>query len=161
MRYSRELTSIHRYLSGEMDEIEAEEFNIWAGADDRNQKLFSEVSAIWTASSILPTKKFDANKAFLKHKSLLDKEVGVLNGVKELPSSIEIKNQSKVFSISPILAIAASFILLLAAWFIIANSNGKIYDSERSSIASLEDGSKVWMKEGSKIEFKENLTKDL
>ena len=84
MRYSRELTSIHRYLSGEMDEIEAEEFNIWVGADDRNQKLFSEVSAIWTASSILPTKKFDANKAFLKHKSLLDKEVGVLNGVKEL-----------------------------------------------------------------------------
>ena len=161
MRYSRELTFIHRYLSGEMDEIEAEEFNIWVGADDRNQKLFSEVSAIWTASSILPTKKFDANKAFLKHKSLLDKEVGVLNGVKELPSSIEIKNQSKVFSISPILAIAASFILLLAAWFIIANSNGKIYNSERSSIASLEDGSKVWMKEGSKIEFKEKSNKRL
>lgn len=155
MSNSRELTSIHRYLSGEMGEIEAAEFNIWVKADDRNHKLFSQVSAIWTASSSLPLKKFDTKKALIRHKSLLDNEIEVLNGVKDLPSSIELKNQSKIYSLSPLLAIAASFILLLAAWFIIVNGNGKIYDSEQSSIAALEDGSKVWMKEGSKIEFKE------
>ena len=160
MRYNHVIIYIHRFLSGEMDKTEESDFNKWVNSDEQNKKLFSDISTIWSASSNFPAEKFDAKKAFLKHKLRLEDEAAALKSIDNHSENIK-KPQPKIFYIRPLIAIAASLILVLAAWFIVSENSGNTYDSKVSLIASLDDGSRVWMKDGAKIEFKEKSNKRL
>lgn len=168
---SLEMIKIHRYLTGEMNTFEQNEFLSWVNEDDRNKKLFSEISTIWNASGNVNPVKFNAKNAYLKHKMQLEQESlathdhpnhATIIAIEPKKSdqnsnhnSNTINKNIKVFSIRNLAAVAASMLLIVSFWYVINNNQSTTYDSKHSLIAALEDGSNVMMGEGGKVSFKQ------
>ena len=147
MNYNKQVIYVHRYLSGDMNEEEETGFNVWVNEDPHNRKLFSDLSEIWLNSINTVSKNFDASAAFAKHKRLFDQST---SGHQISPTPT-----FRLFSLKPLMAIAASIILITVAWFVFFFNGSQVFNSGESQMAALTDGSKVWMKEGSKIEYTE------
>lgn len=150
MSYNDKVKYVHHFLSGKMSPEEMDAFALWRSSDSSHEILFSELKNIWDNSKFVQPIKFDYNKAFLKHKTLLDASD---EGVKI--SDINKDKPRGERTLFPIKYIAAAiFILALAVVFLIQNNN-EVFNAYENQSLTLADGTKVWMDKGAELKVLE------
>jgi ferric-dicitrate binding protein FerR (iron transport regulator) len=140
---------IEKILSNSASDIEREQFKIWLGESDDNQRYFDQVKAIWIRlDGVYNRTDFDIELAKLKVQSKVERKQ-----VKMLGDRWRYR-----------IAVAASILVLLATGLFINNQSNRNSYKEFSSgeaIKSIEliDGSHVWLNKNSTIKLPENFSR--
>ncbi|MBN2236342.1 MAG: FecR domain-containing protein [Bacteroidales bacterium] len=140
---------IEKILSNSASGIEQEQFTIWLGESEENQRYFDQAKTIWTRLDGVYNKTvFDIELAKLKVQSkVLRKQEKILRA----------KWRYR-------LAVAASIVVLLVSGFFIYNQTKRNkyleYSSgEATTKIELIDGSQVWLNKNSTLKLPENFSR--
>jgi len=151
MLYSDKIKYIHQYLSGELTPEEMRSFIAWKDGDIQHTLLFNQIRDIWSVEVTTPQFHFDANKAFLKHKALIDNEKSIPEVKEAIIKKLPL-HTTKVNWFLRIKYIAAILVLVIGALFIFENRNTAI-SSEEPMMMVLSDGSKVWLEKNASLDM--------
>ena len=151
MLYRDKLKYIHQYLSGELSPAEKKSFIDWKDSDIQHTILFNQIRDIWSIEASTPQLHFDANKAFLKHKALIDNEKSIPEVKEAIIKKLPL-HTTKVNWFVRIKYIAAILVLVIGVLFIFENKNSVI-TSDESMMMVLSDGSKVWLEKNASLDI--------
>jgi ferric-dicitrate binding protein FerR (iron transport regulator) len=146
MDYNSKIIYIHKFLCGELKNNDLALFRAWLDASEENKVLFEQIEKIWkNADQHVVFPEFNAQKAYVKHKKLIESE--------ELTTSTRKNN---IFTLPKIIkSIAAIFILVVGSIFVFNYFNHvETFHANGVERVVLADGSQVWLEDQAELKFK-------
>lgn len=153
MKNSREETLIAKHLSGELTQVEQNEFRDWLNSNKRNREEFDNIALAYQLSKVKPNRD---------RKSIVLDRLAKRIEVEEVAS----RRNNKVFSVKMRWAVAASIILFISIGILF---NSEYVEEETNSYQSeivikenpsgqkskifLPDGSIVWLNSQSRLSY--------
>lgn len=146
------------YLNDDIDSSKKESVESWIHDSPENEKEFQDVIGSWLVAGAIErsslSDRFESNKAQAKNKvfDLIDR-----------PSAMPEPEPAKVFSIAPMLRVAAVLAIVLgsAFWFYASNFTTENYTASavKSEQFSLKEGSQITLNKMGEISFQDGFTK--